>query len=138
MSYEQEIGTEVDWLRQQITIYTEYIKNVDNTFVSHEDMLILCGYERRLAKLVPSPYVPPKPLLLQTTPSKNFAAENPRTKSITNLRVDANMTRAEFSKYFHIPYRTVENWEKNTNKCPEYLFDLIEYKLDAEELRKEK
>jgi DNA-binding transcriptional regulator YiaG len=42
------------------------------------------------------------------------------------------MTQKEFSEYFNIPKRTVENWEENTNKCNDYIINLIEYKLKNE------
>jgi len=74
------------------------------------------------------------PTVLKNLKNHNFEAIEPKTKKIATLRVNANMTRTEFAKYLNIPYRTIENWEKDTNKCPDYLFDLIEYKLDAEEL----
>ena len=46
------------------------------------------------------------------------------------------MTQQKFSEYFNIPKRTIENWEGEKNKCPEYLLELIEYKLKNENLIK--
>lgn len=43
------------------------------------------------------------------------------------------MTQKAFAEYFSIPKRTIENWEGGQNKCPEYLLDLMEYKLRKEE-----
>lgn len=48
------------------------------------------------------------------------------------VRQQSGMTQAGFAKYFNIPKRTVENWEAGVNKCPEYLLDLIVYKLTHE------
>lgn len=48
------------------------------------------------------------------------------------LRQASGMTQKEFSEYFNIPKRTVENWEENTNKCNDYIINLIEYKLKNE------
>lgn len=62
----------------------------------------------------------------------NFQCQYPRTKNILQLRMESGMNRKEFSNYFNIPYRTIENWEHNKAKCPEYLYDLIEYKLDKD------
>ena len=42
------------------------------------------------------------------------------------------MTQKAFSEYFGIPLRTIENWEGGSRKCPQYLLDLMEYKLTKE------
>lgn len=48
------------------------------------------------------------------------------------LRKASGMTQKAFSDYFGIPLRTIENWERGVNKCPQYLLDLMEYKLNNE------
>ena len=48
------------------------------------------------------------------------------------LRVQSGMTQKVFAEYFKVPKRTVENWESSTNKCPEYLLELMFYKLKNE------
>lgn len=48
------------------------------------------------------------------------------------LRHLSCMTQAAFADYFGIPKRTVENWEGGQRKCPEYLLDLMAYKLKNE------
>jgi DNA-binding transcriptional regulator YiaG len=48
------------------------------------------------------------------------------------LRAKSGMTQKQFSEYFGIPRRTIENWESGVNKCPQYLLNLMEYKLDNE------
>lgn len=50
------------------------------------------------------------------------------------LRAQTKMSMKEFAEYFEIPYRTVQNWENNTRSCPEYLAQLMEYKLIKEGL----
>lgn len=57
--------------------------------------------------------------------------------TIKNLRTAAGMTQQQFSEYFNIPKRSIENWEGGQRKCPEYLLDLIYYKLSQEEMLKE-
>ena len=52
------------------------------------------------------------------------------------LRERSGMTMTEFSRYFGINYRTIQRWEYEERKCPEYLLDLIEYKLQHEGLIK--
>ena len=44
----------------------------------------------------------------------------------------SNMSMKRFSEYFNIPYRTVQSWKLGERKCPEYLLELVTYKLDKE------
>lgn len=53
------------------------------------------------------------------------------------IRERSGMTRNQFCEYFGIPYRTVQDWELGNRKCPEYLLNLIHYKLVNEEKIKE-
>lgn len=48
------------------------------------------------------------------------------------LRQVSGMTQKEFAEYFEIPKRSVENWDAEARKCPEYLLKLMEYKLTKE------
>lgn len=57
------------------------------------------------------------------------------------LREQSGMTRSQFAEYFEIPYRTIQSWElhgesKEGRKCPDYLMNLMKYKLDAENKNK--
>lgn len=52
--------------------------------------------------------------------------------TVKELRTDAGMTQKEFSDYFNIPRRSIEDWETEKRTPPEYLVKLIEYKLRAE------
>ena len=45
------------------------------------------------------------------------------------------MNIKEFSDYFKIPYRTVQNWKNGLRQCPEYIIELINYKIEKEEQR---
>ena len=49
------------------------------------------------------------------------------------LRQMSGMNLTQFSKYFGIPYRTIQNWERGERQCPQYLLDLMEYKLNIEQ-----
>lgn len=49
-----------------------------------------------------------------------------------DLRQQSGMTQKQFAYYFGIPKRTVENWEAGVNQCPQYLLDLMQYKLEKE------
>ena len=56
--------------------------------------------------------------------------------SFKELRALSGMTQKAFAEYFGIPKRTIENWEGNVNKCPEYLLELMMYKLKGEKIIK--
>ena len=49
-----------------------------------------------------------------------------------DLRESSGMSRQQFVEYFSIPYRTIQDWELGNRKFPEYLLELIEYKLKHE------
>lgn len=52
--------------------------------------------------------------------------------TIKELRTLTGMTQKEFSEYFGMSKRAIEEWEAERRKCPEYLLELIEYKLRNE------
>ena len=56
--------------------------------------------------------------------------------TIKDLRTAAGMTQAQFADYFGISKRAIESWEGGQRKCPEYLIELIRYKLENEGLIK--
>ena len=51
---------------------------------------------------------------------------------ILDLRTASGMSRNQFAEYFSVPYRTLQDWELGNRTAPEYLVDLIEYKLRIE------
>lgn len=53
-------------------------------------------------------------------------------ETIKELRKRAGLTQKAFADYFSIPKRSVENWEGGQRKCPDYLMDLIRYKIERE------
>ena len=60
---------------------------------------------------------------------------NPGVKTkndFKSLRESSGMSKKRFSEFFEIPYRTVQNWDAGINKCPDYLLNLMEYKLNHE------
>lgn len=56
--------------------------------------------------------------------------------TVKEMREAAGMTQKEFAEYFSISCRTVENWECSRTKPPEYLVELMEYKLRNEDILK--
>ena len=56
--------------------------------------------------------------------------------TIKDLRTATGMTQKAFADYFGMSKRAIESWEGGQRKCPEYLVDLIRYKLENENLIK--
>lgn len=46
--------------------------------------------------------------------------------STMEMREHLKISRAEFSRRYNIPVRTLENWESGKNKCPDYVRQLLE------------
>lgn len=61
-----------------------------------------------------------------------------RGRQVKELREQMGMNRREFSEYFNIPYRTVQDWEAEKRELPEYVLNLMVYKAEMEKLVKEK
>lgn len=53
---------------------------------------------------------------------------------LIQIKEASGMNWKEFSVYFQIPYRTVQDWERGNRKMPEYLLRLMEYKLRIEKI----
>lgn len=45
---------------------------------------------------------------------------------VKELRAKTGLTQTKFGKLFHIPMRTIQNWENGTNKPPEWAIYLLE------------
>jgi len=48
------------------------------------------------------------------------------------IRKASGMTQKVFREYFKIPKSTIEQWDMGMRKTPEWVLDLIEYKLKNE------
>ena len=59
-----------------------------------------------------------------------------RGKEVRELRDRLGMNRREFSDYYGIPYRTVQDWEAEKREHPEYLLRLMIYRAEMERLNK--
>jgi len=51
------------------------------------------------------------------------------------LRAYSGMNRKEFSRWSHIPYDTLRDWESGENKIADYMIEFIAYKLVNEKQR---
>lgn len=61
----------------------------------------------------------------------------PSETTIRDIIRDCRMTQKAFAEYLNIPIRTVEDWCRGLRKCPEYVRDLILYRLKNEGIIKE-
>lgn len=55
-----------------------------------------------------------------------------RGKEVKELQEKMGMNRREFSDYYGIPYRTVQDWEAEKRELPEYLLRLMKYRAEVE------
>lgn len=53
---------------------------------------------------------------------------------LIQLRGATNWSQKEFAEYFNIPRRTLQEWEYGNRKMPEYLLQLMVYKLKKEKI----
>lgn len=61
-----------------------------------------------------------------------------RGKEVKELREKMGMNRREFSDYYGIPYRTVQDWEAEKRELPKYLLRLMKYRAEVEYMVKNK
>ena len=54
--------------------------------------------------------------------------------TIKEMRILLQVSRTEFSRLYHIPLRTLEDWESGKRNPPNYVLELLErvVKEDAE------
>lgn len=53
-------------------------------------------------------------------------------KTINEIRDYSGLSRADFSRVYGIPTRTLQDWEAGKRKCPEYLLELL-YRVVVED-----
>lgn len=56
----------------------------------------------------------------------NFSLKEVNDLTITEMRSYIGVSRAEFSRRYSIPLRTLESWEAGVRTPPEYVLDLLE------------
>lgn len=57
-------------------------------------------------------------------------------KTIKEIRELSGLSRASFSRTYHIPIRSLEDWEARRRKCPDYIPFLLE-RVVKEDIQKE-
>ncbi len=49
--------------------------------------------------------------------------------NIREMRMELGDTQSEFADRYHIPFRTIQNWETGIRKPPEYIVRLLEHQV---------
>ena len=57
--------------------------------------------------------------------------------TIAEIRKKTGMSRAEFCRHFGIPVRTMEDWEHDRRKAPNYVVSLLDRAVRQDYLYKE-
>lgn len=52
--------------------------------------------------------------------------------TIKEIRELTGLSQAKFAEKYHIPKRSIENWESETRQCPIYVVELLEYRVKHE------
>lgn len=52
--------------------------------------------------------------------------------TIREMRICLGDTQSEFAARYHIPFRTIQNWETGVRKPPEYMIDLLESRIQSD------
>ena len=50
-------------------------------------------------------------------------------QAIKEIRTSTGLSQTQFSAAFNIPKRTIQDWEQGLRKCPEYVAELIAYRV---------
>lgn len=56
--------------------------------------------------------------------------------TIHEMRVALGVTQNEFAIRYHIPFRTIQNWEASVRKPPEYVMELLENRVRSDLLNR--
>ena len=55
---------------------------------------------------------------------------------VREMRLKLGDTQTEFAKRYHIPFRTIQNWEAGVRKPPEYVINLLESQVKEDLINK--
>lgn len=56
-------------------------------------------------------------------------------EKIKEIRSITGLSQAKFSNMYHIPLKTLTQWEQNCAKCPDYVIELLEFKVKYDNLK---
>lgn len=64
--------------------------------------------------------------------SKNDVEAKDTAESIKELRERTGLTQVDFSKQYNIPVGSIRDWEQGRKHCPEYVIELLRFKIEHE------
>ncbi|MCC8050813.1 MAG: helix-turn-helix domain-containing protein [Clostridiales bacterium] len=56
--------------------------------------------------------------------------------NIREMRIRLGDTQSKFAERYHIPFRTIQNWETGVRKPPEYMLNLLERRIQSDLVNK--
>lgn len=59
-----------------------------------------------------------------------------KREELIALKENSGMNWKQFSDYYEIPYRTVQDWQHGKREMPAYVLRLMQYKMKIENLSK--
>lgn len=81
------------------------------------------------------------PMTLDNRQDSCYNGKNRKeTESMTikELRAKTGMTQTEFGKWLGIPMRTIQNWENGQRAAPQYVVDLIAFRIEHTPIKQTK
>ena len=51
-------------------------------------------------------------------------------QTIKEIRQSTGLSQAKFCEALNIPKRTIQDWEQGKRQCPEYVAELIAYRVE--------
>lgn len=49
---------------------------------------------------------------------------------IKSIRTKTGMSQSEFANSYNIPVATIRDWEQDRRKCPPYVVELLNFKVE--------
>lgn len=59
-----------------------------------------------------------------------------KREELIRLKEESGMNWKQFSEYYGIPYRTIQDWEHGKREMPNYVLKLMQYKMRMEKYLK--
>ena len=61
-----------------------------------------------------------------------YNAREVKILNIREMRTQLGDSQSEFARRYHIPFRSVQNWETGVRKPPEYIMELLEHRVQED------
>ncbi len=77
-------------------------------------------------------------IVIEQADKKQIEAERNKrlfAEAFIKVRQESGMNRKDFAEWLHIPYRTMQDWERGVSQVPEYVLRLVAYKVKMEKER---